>query len=819
MALFSRLSPERVRAAVKLQRATPELRLHDLLPGVDNTRHDVHLSPAFIRFTRPYILKLFVKHSAAGELLEQKPAPPAQQDRSEFKRLLQEVLLAAIGQAKTAEIIDIDLLANVAVFKYLGWEAQQQYARVVQDAKNKLKLYEGPKHERNLRAFQLKEDFAQFQTDKKNILRRVTSELSLLANEVQADAVRKMRESLFGGEAGQWFPYFSNPLAVTENGQDDYIHLDKYVLFGHFHRDPDLYEAVERWLKSMLRWLDGGSAEARELEARVQATAQLAAAAEFLRQQLGSPERTGRLGRFFGGRPEPAEAPISPELAARMEQAALSEGQLRLLEQAYDGRLDEMLNEPDNAEELFGWAHSEQLLAEARARQAPREELAALEEKPEIQRFLIEEFHDSAQQLGLPACVAAAYETAAIYQDYCPPIHPQQLKHALLDPAERKKVEGLIAHYKLTHGTEAKLGEAAARMRGGTPRDSRALLVRFIRDFLRHHRDASRLAAFQAQMDRVNLAFDEKNRELSRINNTLYEFLLAEERKPRDERVGGHVILKADVRDSTRMTAELFARGLNPASHFSLNLFQPLNKLLPRYGAEKVFIEGDAIILAMFQKPDTPAGGYPMARACGLAREIMEIVAHFNARQESSELPRLDVGIGICWQDSLPMYLLDGDSRIMISSAINLADRLSGCSKLARRALARQQTLFNVFVCQTIPEEAAAGAMEEFLVRYNTGVCLSEEAFAKLAGEISLKRLEVRTPMLWGPESVVLHSGSFPLSLDVFQKLVIREAPIAFVNAESFALKEPTARKYYEVCTNRKVYEMVDQMMGAAAHA
>lgn len=820
MALFSRPSPEKVRAASNLRGSSPELRFRDLLPGIDNTRHDVHLSPTFVRFCRAYITRLFVKHSAAGEFMGQKQAPPAQQDRTELKRLLQEVLLGALAQAKAAGVPEIDLLANAALFKYLGWEVQQQYACIVQEAKNTLKLYEGPKHERNLKAFHLKETFANLQTDKRNILRRVSGELLLLANEVQADAVRKTRDSLFGSQAGQWFPYFSNPLAFTDGGHDDYIHLNKYVLFGHFRADPDLYDVVERWLKSLLKWLDGGSAEARELEARTRAHAELAAGAESLRQQLAAPERSRGLGRLFTGRQQEENGPpITPELVSRMEQLAASESQLRLVEQAYDARLDAMLNEPDNAEELFGAARTEQLLAEARARRAAREELAPLEEKLEVQRFLVEEFFSSAQQLGLPPWLAAAYETAGVYQDYCPPIHPQQLKHALVDPAERKKVEGLIAHYKLTHGTAAKLGEAAGRVRGGTPRDLRSLVVRFVRDFMRHHLDASRLAALQGLMDRVNLAFDERNRELSRINNTLYEFLLPEERKPQDERVLGHAILKADVRDSTKMTAELFARGLNPASHFGLNFFQPLNKLVPRYGAEKVFIEGDAIILAMFETAGAPVGGYPMARACGLAREMMEVVNLYNSRAENSGFPRLDIGIGICWQNSAPMYLLDGDNRIMISSAINLADRLSGCSKLARRALSQHSTVFNVFVFQTITEDAAAGAMEEFLVRYNTGVCLNEEAFQKLTGEISLKPLEVKMPLLWGPERVTLHCGSFPLSLDVFQKLVVREAAIPFVDAHTFEFKEQTARKYYEVCTNRKIYEFTDQVLAQPARA
>lgn len=822
MALFSRPSAERVRSAVRLNRSAPELLFQALVPGVDNFRHDVHLSPRFVKFAGSYIFKLFFKHSTAPQLAEQNPGPPKPQERSEFRRLLQEVLISALNRAKAARDAEVDLLANVALFKYLGWEMQQQYNRILLEAKNKLKVFEGPRHERNLRAFQLKEIFSEFQANKKNVLRRVSGELLSLTNEVQADAVRKTRESFFGSEAGQWFAYFSNHLVFTDNGRDDFIHLTKYVMFGNFHRDPDLYEKVEQWLKSMLKWVDAASPEARELEARQQEHLKQATATETLRSKMSPSERGRGLGRLFGQRSETPAVPLS-ELAERLQQAeqqlAQSAENLRLLTEAYESQLGEFLNTPENVDELLDVAQDERLLAEARARKALREELAALEEKLEIQRYLAEEFYNSAQQQGLLPCIAAAYETGRIHQDYCPPIHPQQLKHALLDPAERKKVADLIAHYKLANASAGTLEEAAARVRACHPRDLNTLLIRFVRDFCAHHRDSRLLQVLQGLMERVNLLFDERTRQLSRINNTLYEFLLPEEEQPQDERVLGHVVLKADVRDSTALTAQLLARGLNPASHFSLNFYEPLNKLLPKYSAEKVFLEGDAVILSMFEKEGSPLGSYPVARACGLAREVMGVVQQYNSRAERSGLPRLEVGIGICWQNSAPVYLLDGETRIMISSAINLADRLSGCSKLARRVLNSNESLFNVFVFQTITEEAAAGAMEEFLVRYNTGICLSEEAFQKLQEEISLKTVEMEMPLLWRPEKVTLHCGTFPLSNDVFQRLVVREAKIPFVDAHSFGLKEYTPRRYYEVCTHHLVYESTEQSMGKAKPA
>ena len=55
------------------------------------------------------------------------------------------------------------------------------------------------------------------------------------------------------------------------------------------------------------------------------------------------------------------------------------------------------------------------------------------------------------------------------------------------------------------------------------------------------------------------------------------------------------------MRGSTGITKDLLAAGMNPASHFSMNLHEPVKRMLERYGAAKVFIEGDAIILAIYE--------------------------------------------------------------------------------------------------------------------------------------------------------------------------------------------------------------------------
>jgi class 3 adenylate cyclase len=325
---------------------------------------------------------------------------------------------------------------------------------------------------------------------------------------------------------------------------------------------------------------------------------------------------------------------------------------------------------------------------------------------------------------------------------------------------------------------------------------------RFLSDFMRYHRDVRRLEALNSALDSVNVIGNEKLRELSSLNRLLYEFLLRDEQKPSEEKVVHHVIIKADVRDSTRMTRALGERGLNPASYFSLNFYDPVNKLLPKYGAGKVFIEGDAIILALLEYEGER--GFAVSRACVLAKEMVDIVRAYNEESQKAGLPGLELGVGITYQPSPPMYLMDGGARIMISEALNESDRLSACSKQARRLLPLGGP-FNVYRFQ-LQRESSNSEFEDAPLVYNvSGIQLNAAAFHKLQQEISLQAQEVAMPTIWESEQMRLHSGLVPLEGGLFHTVVVREARVARLNARDFSPIGWSDDLYYEVCTNAGV--------------
>ncbi len=720
------------------------------MTGIDNVRTDVFLSPRFTEITRQHISRLISRHGSVEDLNIEEPKlvggsggkrttnpglypmipsravqPGKPIDPAEFKKVLLELHTVAANKAKAENNLSIDLLARLAILKFQRAEMTAQYALVIERCRARLKSYEGLRLANPGKAHELRERFARFQISKKAVLRKTGQDLFATMREVDKEALARLRRSLFGDNAAATYDLFLNRLLYTEDGRDDYVNAEHYVMLGNYERDPDRFQTMLEIASSFLESL------------------------------------------------QPAK--------------------FQLDENAYDTRL----SDPGNAQELFAGG-------------VPDEST----DKGKSQRALLNGWVQLLESENVMEHVIASYEVVPLLSQYSPPINPQQLKNALISRTERKRVERLLEeHGKLSPDD---MNAAVKRIENCKGADRSKIAGRFLGDFIRYHRDLRRMETLTGAMDSINVLATEKLRELSSINNTLYEFLLPEEQKPAEDKVVHHVILKADIRDSSTLTRTLFERGLNPASYFSLNFYDPINKLLPKYQASKVFIEGDAVILALFEREGEPAFG--VARACVLAREMIQLVRGYNEQSQKAGLPTLEIGIGISYQDAAPLYLMDGSSRIMISRALNESDRLSSSSKGARKYAAGKQTPFNVFCIQTVEDKDTGGIPDEFLVRYNIGgIHISQQAFEKLQTEILLKPYATRLPTIWDEPSVRLFGGTVPIGAGLFHKLVVREGHVPHVEAESLRLKTWTDRRYYEVCVDQRIYDLIEK--GAAKKA
>jgi hypothetical protein len=473
-----------------------------------------------------------------------------------------------------------------------------------------------------------------------------------------------------------------------------------------------------------------------------------------------------------------------------------------------DEHLEQALNVPENAVSLVGTGNGEDLTSEDRNR-ADRLDVWT--------RIL--------QRQDVLAHVVASYEAVPLLAEYAPRVNPQQIKNALIFREEAVRVEKIITESRLD---SSRLFSAMRRVASCRGSERSRFAARLLHDLCCYHRDRRGLETLSAGFDSINLVCDEKVRKLSSLNGMLYEFLPPEDQKPAEDRIVHHVILKADVRDSSRLTRSLMEKGMNAASYFSLNFYDPVNKLLAKYDATKVFLEGDAIIVALLEREGETMLG--VGRTCVLAWEIVNLLREYNELLDRSGLPQMEVGLGLAYQDSAPLYLMDGEHRIMISDAINESDRLSSCSKQVRKKLAPDAGIFQVYSVQIGTQDSnpnggantEAGA-EEMRLNYNVGgICLSEVAFRKLQQEISLSPWRVEEQVsafkgAWIDEQCEFFVGTVPIANGAFRKIVIRKNRVAQVDALNLSILRWTDNYYYEVCANPAVYAAIFGEKSASA--
>ena len=449
-----------------------------------------------------------------------------------------------------------------------------------------------------------------------------------------------------------------------------------------------------------------------------------------------------------------------------------------------ENHLELALNVPENAVALLGTGTYDDGVAEDRGR-----------------KIRLDQWTRLLQQAGVLSHVIASYEAVPLLSEYSPRVNPQQLKSALIDREECNRVEKIIAEGKLFPD---RFFAAIGRVGSCRGDDRSRIAARLLRDLFCYHRDMRGLEAVSAGFDSINLVTDEKVRELSSLNGMLYEFLPPEDQRPAEERVLHHVILKADVRDSCRLTRSLNEKGMNAASYFSLNFYEPVNQLLAKYGAVKVFLEGDAIILALLDREGEAA--LSVSRACVLGIEMLSLLRGYNQLLARAGLPQMDVGLGIANQDSPPLYLMDGEHRIMISDAINDSDRLSSCNKRVRKKIAPDAGIFQVYSVLIGNTEGAESGVEELRLNYNVGgICISEPAFRKMQQEIALTPWHPDFDGPWVDRQCEFFVGTVPLANRTFRRLVVRKSRIAQADVRDLSIIRWTDRYYYEVCANPAV--------------
>src|SRR5207237_3418419 len=179
------------------------LALEGITAGVHNLTHDVYLSPKFVEQMRLQIARLVARHGNVETVLGgdsaamaktksfaggvaglksalTKPEPP------ELKGLLADLHVAALNRAKKHSNIAVDLLARLAVIKFLRAELLAQFAQLLERCRIKLKTYEGVRQQT---ALEFREKVGAFQVAKKTVLRKAGQELFHSLQEIEKETL------------------------------------------------------------------------------------------------------------------------------------------------------------------------------------------------------------------------------------------------------------------------------------------------------------------------------------------------------------------------------------------------------------------------------------------------------------------------------------------------------------------------------------------------------------------------------------------------------------------------------------------------------
>jgi len=748
--------------------------------GIDNARVDVHLSETF-RSRASTLARIMVRYEVATHYWGESESQPQPSDLDGFRDAYRGLVDGAMKQREQMPPADWVRLVQLSVLKYMLMmvpeEIRRLRAHLEKERDDENALHSGRRLEYHDRIVVLaREESA--------VAYRVYQRLFRLVDKLETMQLRKLRKSIIGVSWPVPREALFNALLQLPNLLAESEVMHHYPMFF-----------VEETGKEALNGLNR-------------------CVTEIFSDYLPTWAVPGK-----GGSSEDSEA-SGLRFMDRLDQGGLR-GFLEteiilsqlLSEEEYRRPLYSWLDEPENLIQLLrdpGDGES--------ADRAPEAERQAKHWR-QFRGAIHAELIQRVERLNIIPQVVASYWTPRIHKELGGKISPQLIYEYLTGRQDRRKLLRRLSagQAEVDPALVSKTLDFAAGEIKQLSRESRGEYARrLLLDFLRLRRDLKLAYKTFEAMDQIRLLEDGDDLTLSRANNLIYEFRLSDEQSG-ERRIRSHSIMKADVRGSTRITSELRAKKLNPATHFSQNFFNPINEFLADFGANKVFVEGDAVILSFMEESGGTERNLCVAHACGLSARVLDVVARQNAVNRRHGLPELELGVGIAFCNEEPTFLYDEDRQITISPAINLADRLSSCSKALRNpAFERALGPFRVEVMLPAAGSDALAGSKMDVLRYNVnGIELDAEGFAKLKTELSMPRMDLRV----AGRVQRFYVGRYPDRNGRMQWLVVREAPLMVWDGGQIQEGPPSTRRFYEVVVDPSLLTLIRSKLRSAAEA
>ena len=481
--------------------------------GVDNIHHDVYLSPKFTQVTRDYLFDLVRQNTSSTYLsgIELRNTKPM--DSTAFRRLLAEMLQSSLTKAKHQKNIEIDLLFRLALLKFFSSEILNQFANVILECKEFIRK-RGDFFERSAQAHAMKAKLSGMQSARRDVVRLIGQIVAQILVDVEENVIAKSRRALFGEDFSGYYELLKNRLIFLDGGKDDFYFLEHYVLLGNYARDPDRFEAMSELFAELLAEAGAGGELQKAPSTASNGYDALVAEANRLKQEIGTLEEQreslkkklergdGLLNKLLsGGDPAELRATLADaeergkklhqqldDLGPQIEQA---KQQADFEDKSTHAPLADYLNDPENAKRMFEPGVGEPSTSSLRARM-----LGQLVSKLEARDVLLS--------------VLASYEIRAIVDQFCPPVHLQQLRKAVVSKEEAKRVEEILRQVPAKRLTMKPVEEISRKIRRYSKDETQMQVLRFAQDFLRLHRDLRDAEHVTACMERINLITAER---------------------------------------------------------------------------------------------------------------------------------------------------------------------------------------------------------------------------------------------------------------------------------------------------------------------
>lgn len=758
------------------------LHLERFSKGIDNTNIDVWLSARFRTLARD-LVQVLVNQDVATRYWGSTPHGHGPQDWDEFRSSYLELMGSTIGPNPSLVPDDAVRLAQLAVFKLFLLLVPEEIQGLKQSLESRRDEQSATTNGSRL---EYHERLVILSREERQVAYRVHRRLFGVVERLETAQLAKLRQARLGVAWPLPQNALFNSLVILPGLVADEVVMTHYPalwfaddgqgVLGGLNRC--LTETLQPYLPSWVQATEAAAGDVREAPAR----------------------GTLRVGHRLD------QGMLPGFLATEMFL-----GQL-LAEQEYRQPLYSWLDDPGNLRWLLGIKQPGTPTSDRERGDNPPLSKQWLEFNSLIRQRL----HERMRAMGINEGIFAAYWTPRIVRELSGAVPASLVYQVISGQQDRRRLlrrlgsenPGLDANL-----VNRMLDSTLATSKQLSPDDWGHYYDRLLVDFLTLRRDLKLAFKLFEAMDQIRLRTDPKEVNLSRTNGLLYEFAGVDEQTV-GARMGAHVILKADVRGSTRITSELRARKLNPATHFSEHFFNPINALLPDFDASKVFVEGDAVILCLVDQLVGSRRGLAVAQACSLALRILEVVQKQNILNRQHQLPVLEIGLGIAYCAQEPTFLYDEDRKIMISPAINLADRLSSCSQTLRRApFAKAQRPFRVEVVKPDPDGDSSRDEPRDPRRFNlNGVALHEGAFNKLQHELILRRLELEV----SGNLELFHVGSFPNRANQTQWMVIRDAPVRAWRNQDVIRDSDQEDRFYELVVDPALITLIRSKLRTA---